>query len=819
MPGPMAKKSPFRVVVVGGSVAGLSLANMLQANNVDFIVLEAYPKIAPQVGASIGLLPHGNRILDQLGLFDKIFSFTPPVDSFNFRNSLGTTIAGHSGMYHSFKERHGYPILFLDRQTVLQVLYDNIKDKSKVLTDKRVKTVELSGESVKVIVTDGSSYTGDILVGGDGIHSKVRLEMWRLAETMSPGYFCESEYEAAPCSYNCVFGISHPCVGIEPGNLHSIFGEKSSYLVNGGPKGRVYWFQFTKLPQVVHGSKIPKYSKTDLESHVEARFNDAILPDLTFGDLYKQRVVATMTALPEYVYKQWYFDRIITLGDAAHKFHPIGGHGGNAAVETAATLTNLLVKALNHSLSGTLPTPVVGNVFSEVQALRRNRATTVMDYSHSQQRTEAMDTAMHKFAALYMLPLMDAEDVMYNFSSHIPSSEKLDMLPLKPRHRLIPFKDNLLSEPKSRGIYGWVLIALYLLCSFGAHYGMWIQSASWGLGDHVGQILTAGIFPDDPGFQLKRSYIGIASIDNYLTFLSAVYMPGLKGWDKSFQYLQLYLLGGLVQPIAVWSVESYRRRNSVTPVAFITFWLTLVQWAGVGIYMPLYYVAYTWISDSEPYWWALSRVVPTYAAKALLPANLIGYILPTVLMFIPWKSPVTMQSFEALWQVAPMLVAPLIGIMSAFYGWLKPLTPEEKRPQTASSEAADMPYIRRLYIIIFAMGAILHWYVLSKLMSSTDPDLTVASVFIPDFSATPKTLGQGMRNVFMADLIGFYAASYVWCCSAIWDLRRVGRTQADVGKASIVILGLNLIVGPGAAMSATWYWREKAMARTLFHKE
>lgn len=53
-----------------GSVASLSLANMLEKFDIDYVVLEAYPDIAPQVGASIGLLPNGLRILDQLGCYE-----------------------------------------------------------------------------------------------------------------------------------------------------------------------------------------------------------------------------------------------------------------------------------------------------------------------------------------------------------------------------------------------------------------------------------------------------------------------------------------------------------------------------------------------------------------------------------------------------------------------------------------------------------------------------------------------------------------------------------------------------------------------------
>ncbi|KAI9745064.1 MAG: hypothetical protein M1818_001342 [Claussenomyces sp. TS43310] len=784
----MSPQKPFRVVIVGGSVAGLGIANMLQANDIDYIVLEGYPKIAPQVGASIGMLPHGNRILDQLGVFKKILALAPPVD------------------------RHGYPILFLDRQMVLQELYENIKDKSKVLTEKRAMQVEVNEKGVKVTMTDGSSYTGDILVGADGVHSTIRQKMWNLANEMSPGYIPASEETAAACDYSCIFGISKPCKGIEPGGLHSIFRHKSSYLVNGGPNGRVYWFYFYKLPKKVCGSNIPVYTKADEDRVIKERENDKILPDLTFGDLIKQKITSTMTPLPEYVYKRWYFNRIITIGDSVHKFNPIGGHGGNAAIETSATFVNALTKALKGSPSGALSTREVTAIFQHVQEVREARANVLRQVSHDQQRTEAMETPFHRFMALSVLPRTDSEDVMYNFSSNIPLSEKLDGLEFSSRPKLIPYKDELAAAPESRGLHGWYLMAFYLACSLLVHYGMWIRSAEYGLDVHFGSIITTGTFPYDPNFPLKRTYTGIGAIDNYLTFLSAAYMPGLAGWDKNFGTLQMYFLGMLIQPIAIWSIESCRKRNALTLLALPTIWYTLVQWAGVGIYMPLYYIAYTWVSDSEPYWWPLKRLVPAYYAKSLLPAIGIGYVLPTVLMFMPWKDPATIQNFEALWQPSPMFVPLLTVIFALIYSWRNPqkdhLTP------LASDEPEDLPYLKRIYIVTGILGVMLHLGVMIQLLTSTDPEHTLSSVFVPDFRAEAKTLGEGLRSLFMADFWGFYVASYVWCCSAVWDLKRVGRTNVHTGKASAGILLANFILGPGATMSGLWYWRETAMART-----
>ena len=82
--------------------------------------------------------------------------------------------------------RTGYNLEFGERQAYLNTLYHNIKDKSKVLSNKSVTTVELSESGVTVKCEDGSSYVGDILAGADGVRSKVREEMWRLANSEFP---------------------------------------------------------------------------------------------------------------------------------------------------------------------------------------------------------------------------------------------------------------------------------------------------------------------------------------------------------------------------------------------------------------------------------------------------------------------------------------------------------------------------------------------------------------------------------------------------------------------------------------------------------
>ena len=69
----------------------------------------------------------------------------------------------------------------IDRQLVLDILYRNLADRSRVHLGKRISKVDHFEHGVVAHCTDGSSYQGDVIAGVDGVHSTVRQEMWRHA--------------------------------------------------------------------------------------------------------------------------------------------------------------------------------------------------------------------------------------------------------------------------------------------------------------------------------------------------------------------------------------------------------------------------------------------------------------------------------------------------------------------------------------------------------------------------------------------------------------------------------------------------------------
>ncbi|KAL3477381.1 hypothetical protein BJX99DRAFT_257408 [Aspergillus californicus] len=802
----MGHRSDFKVVIAGGGITGLTLANMLQLYDIDFVLLEAKSVIVPEEGTGISLLPHGNRILDQLGLYGKVSALGPAVDSLHYRNEAGELIREVRGVNQALQERHGYPSLTLDYRRVLQVLYDNIRDKKKILTKKEIQKVELVYDGVVVRTSDGSTCQGEILVGADGSHSKVRNEMWQLAEKSTPGWIASNGNSRPVADFGRISGISDHCLGNEPGSQTSVFGKGQSYLTNGGLDGRVYWSYFFKLDQQAHGGDIPVFSKTDEHTLLNSKGNDSITPTLKFRQLLDRKVSSTLEPLQEYVYKQWFFQRIITIGDAAHKILPITGYNESALIESAAVLANALRRALARSRD-TIPTlQQIEHAFASVQKTRQPRLNILKEQAHKQQRTELLDTPWESIKATYILPKTADDTILLILSRDIPSAEKLDIPKLPAKSLLIPYKDELLSTPKPPGLTKWYFVAAYLAISAFCYHGMWIQPGYYGLWDHLGNILETGEFPYNSGFPLKRDFVGNKFIDDIFVYLSAVFMSGLKDWDPSFRFMNIYFLGILIQPIAVWTVEAYRKRNYLTPLYFVTIWYTLFQFTGIGIYMPVYYAIYSLISAPESYWWPVSREVPIQYANSMSWAVAIGYTIPTIVLFLPWSDPFTLQNVESFWQISPMLVPFFCSIFAWFHPSQRIKSETASISQKTSESRPHIAPLKRLYIIIGILGALFHISCIVTVLLS--PTLTLSSVFWPDYTTQQKTLGEGVKFMFLIDVWALEVATYIWSCQAVWDLNRVGRTSVNVVKAAGVIAGTTVALGPGATICGVWWWRE-----------
>lgn len=165
----------FRVIIAGGSVVGLVLANALEKAGVDYLVLEK-GDIAPELGATISIHNNTSRVFDQLGILDGFHKTSTPLKLQRHFDEHGR-LFDESEMTRRMHEKTKWPILFLERKAYLQVLYDNIRDKSRVRARVGLESFAEDDEGVTVFTSTGEEVRGSILVGADGIHSTVRKLM------------------------------------------------------------------------------------------------------------------------------------------------------------------------------------------------------------------------------------------------------------------------------------------------------------------------------------------------------------------------------------------------------------------------------------------------------------------------------------------------------------------------------------------------------------------------------------------------------------------------------------------------------------------
>jgi 2-polyprenyl-6-methoxyphenol hydroxylase-like FAD-dependent oxidoreductase len=204
---------------------------------------------------------------------------------------------------------------------VLQILYKNIVDKSKIVTGKRLSRVDHTSKGITVRCEDGTSYAGDIIAGADGVFSKVRQEMWNTADREEPGFVTEEEKMHMTAEYQILYGISTATENVTPGNYDVTYMKDVSSMVVIGKDNVVYWFLFKRMDRVYKAGEIPKYTKADAEAFAERYLDINIYsePKVQFHDVWKNRKYYSLYATEEADYKHWTWGRFACLGDSVHK--------------------------------------------------------------------------------------------------------------------------------------------------------------------------------------------------------------------------------------------------------------------------------------------------------------------------------------------------------------------------------------------------------------------------------------------------------------------------------------------------------------------
>ena len=175
----------------------------------------------------------------------------------------------------------------------------------------------------------------------------------------------------------------------------------------------------------------PRYTSADEEAFVK-RWGHLHLSDkLTVRDAYDTRVQAGLVNLEEGVVKHWGWDRIVLIGDAAHKFTPSTGAGCNNGMADVAVLINELHKVVLAAGAGAISTEQIDIAIDGYQQARHEAVEAGKDQAGLATATATWKSPAFRIVDKFVMPCHRVQKFfMAKAAPRIASAPVLDFMPV-----------------------------------------------------------------------------------------------------------------------------------------------------------------------------------------------------------------------------------------------------------------------------------------------------------------------------------------------------------------------------------------------------
>ena len=319
----------MKVLIVGAGIAGLSLAIGLKRQGFEPHLYERRSRSDFAEGLFLTITANGLRALNELGLLDAVLEkHTYPTPRLRFLGSTGKRLGTVSngwldGTYPSFT------IFHRDLRAALEAVA--IQLGIDVTYNADLASCRWLDDRVQATFAEGETIGGDLLVGADGIGSRVRP------------YVVGTDHYPLPVGLTNVGGeLSASWCSSTPGTMNLLWGRRAFFGYHVDRTGHAIWF--ANVPNHVVGATARSSEKLQhtLRTQLALLFRD----DTEIAGAMIRNTEAILTYPIEELppLPTWVHGRIVLIGDAAHAVSPSTGQGASLALEDALALTSCLVE-------------------------------------------------------------------------------------------------------------------------------------------------------------------------------------------------------------------------------------------------------------------------------------------------------------------------------------------------------------------------------------------------------------------------------------------------------------------------------------------
>ncbi len=311
----------MKAIIAGAGIAGPVAAIALQDIGVEVELFEARDAVDGDEGLFLTLASNGHRVLDALGL-DAFIRAEPhiPTPRIAFLGAQGNRL----GTVSNGRSTTGAPITLMRRSLHRALSAEAERRGIAVRRGCAVTGYRQDANGVTVHFADGHEQRADILIGADGIGSKVRAAM--------PGGKISPSYTGL-----INLGGILPGSGLAPttGDMRMIWGSRAFFGYAVRDNGEAWWF--ANVGDAREPSRSEMHKGQDVWAEQLTALNAGDLP--LIRDLIRRTPEIHAYPIHDLPHvPRWCDERVVLIGDAAHATSPSSGQGASLALEDAAFL-------------------------------------------------------------------------------------------------------------------------------------------------------------------------------------------------------------------------------------------------------------------------------------------------------------------------------------------------------------------------------------------------------------------------------------------------------------------------------------------------
>ena len=320
----------LKIGVIGGGYAGATAGLALAQIGANVKVYEQAPA-SGEVGAGIGLRPASVKLFKKLGIFETIEAVTSPSDYFEILDAQGNRINLEEWPHLSEgDEKHNTRMIH--RRDFIEALTSQLPE-GVLQYGYRAEEITDNGDSATVKFTNGEVETFDILVGADGIKSKVRT-LWSDSQPVMQGAH----------AYRAVIDGSQGEGLLVDDNLRLYLEAETGRMIyflplrHRGENGQISFDITVPHDDLTWNPDVSKEEVLEMLKNFDERLIK-IVEKLDWEQV-NQRAAADID--PQ---DKWNSDAVVLIGDAAHAMLHHQGQGANSAVIDAGILADCIAEA------------------------------------------------------------------------------------------------------------------------------------------------------------------------------------------------------------------------------------------------------------------------------------------------------------------------------------------------------------------------------------------------------------------------------------------------------------------------------------------